>query len=91
MKKIVEALNFFIQFLNGFRKFIFAMAIFFAASGFLVAKILNGVEYVDLMKTTVMAFMAINGVEHVTGTVQTWLLNKAAPIVAKIDGQGDQS
>lgn len=59
-KKLAEWLNI----LFGFRKFIAWLFLFLVGIIFRVSGLVDGGQFVDLMKNTFMAFVAANGVEH---------------------------
>lgn len=80
-QKIADFLNVFF----GMRKFIAWLLLFFIAVIFRVKSFLNGTEFVDLMKSTFLAFTAANGVEHVITCVKDYHAGKTAVALAQQD------
>ncbi len=70
-EKMAEFLNA----LMGFRKFIAWSALFIAGIVFRLLNYIDGSQWVDLMKTVFMGFVAANGVEYVASTVKDHLAN----------------
>ena len=66
----------FIGLLNGYRKY--SVMILFIVIGvvFRVTDLINGAEFVDLLKGTGIAFMAFNGIEHTSKAVIEWVKKK---------------
>lgn len=60
-KKIAELINI----IFGFRKFILMLFLYLIGIIFRISDLINGAEMVDLFKTTTLAFMGANGVEHI--------------------------
>lgn len=70
-----------IDFLNvvfGFRKFLLMLLLYMVGIIFRVQNLINGSEMVDLFKTTTIAFMSANGVEHIVTAVKDHYASKAA-------------
>ena len=65
-----------IQFINGFRKWSIMMTLITVGVVFRVAGYLSGGEMVDLLQATAVAFMATNGIEHMSKSVIEWVKNK---------------
>ena len=70
--KLIDFLGIFI----GFRKFFVMTLIIVISLILLIFKILTGSEWVDLMKSTLIAFFASNGIENFTAAAKSWLSNK---------------
>ena len=67
----------FLSFLNGFRKFTMMAAVLLVGIIFRVTGLVNGAEFVDLVKYTAIAFFGTNGLEHMTSAVKDWLKRDA--------------
>lgn len=65
-----------LQFLNGFRKFSVIVLLLITAVIFRITEQINGAEFVDLMKGTVVAYMAFNGIEHMSKSVIEFVKGK---------------
>lgn len=65
-QKIAE----FVNILFGFRKFVLMLFVFLIAVIFRAKGLVNGSEMVDLLKSTTIAFIGANGVEHIVGAVK---------------------
>lgn len=78
-KKLKELLSF----LNGFRKFTTMFAILVTAIVFRILGLINGLEFVDLIKITGVAFFGTNAAEHLTNTVKMWLSTKVKSEIKK--------
>lgn len=65
-----------ISFLNGFRKFSIMMILVLVGVSFRLSGHLTGQEMVDLLRYTAVAFMAGNGLEHMTKAVVEWVKKK---------------
>ena len=66
----------FIGVLNGFRKFTVMLIIITTGIVFRVINYISGAEFVDLVKSSVVAYMAFNGLEHTTKAVVAWVKKK---------------
>ena len=73
-QKLAEIFNL----IFGFRKMILMLIIFVVGIVFRIHGLINGAEMVDLFKTTAIAFMSANGVEHVVSTINAYVGSKAA-------------
>lgn len=88
-QKIAEWINI----IFGFRKFIAWLALFLVGIIFRVKGLVSGVEFVDLIKTTFMGFVAANGVEHIMTTIKGVMDSKnaaQAPQIADTDESNDE-
>lgn len=65
-----------INFLNGFRKFTIMFLLIVIGVTFRITDFVSGQEFVDLLKGTAVAFMAGNGLEHMTKATIEWIKNK---------------
>jgi len=72
-KKIADLINI----VFGFRKFIAWLGIFLTAIIFRLNDLVDGAQFVDLMKNTFLAFVTANGVEHVIGAVKSYADTKS--------------
>lgn len=71
-QKLAELLNV----IFGFRKFILMMILYIVGIIFRIKNLLSGSEMVDLFKSTTIAFMGANGVEHVMSVVKEYINSK---------------
>jgi hypothetical protein len=71
-QKIADIINI----IFGFRKFLLMLAIYLIAIAFRIENLINGTEMVELLKSTTIAFMSANGVEHVVGAVKDYMSSK---------------
>lgn len=87
-QKIAELINI----IFGFRKFLLMMLLYVVGIVFRVKELVSGAEMVDLFKTTTIAFMGANGVEHLMTTVKDYMGGKASPepTVADTDPTNDE-
>ena len=60
----------------GFRKFLLMMALYIVGILFTIKGLLKGAEMVDLFKSTTIAFMGANGVEHLVTSVKSYMDSK---------------
>lgn len=67
-----------VNFLNGFRKFTIMFFLIALSIGFRLSGHLSGSEVVELLRYTVVAFMATNGIEHISKAVMAWVKKKVA-------------
>ena len=76
----------------GFRKFILMLLIFVLGIIFRIKGLLDGNQFVDLLKGTTISFFAANGVEHIVNTVQAVMAGKQNPNdnVADTDPSNDE-
>ena len=75
----------FIDFFNlvfGFRKLLAWLALFIVGIIFRLHGEVDGAQFVDLMKTTFMGFVAGNGVEHIMTTLKGIYDSKGQPVAA---------
>jgi hypothetical protein len=70
--KMAEFLNIFF----GFRKTIVMFVLIAIGIVFRLSNLVNGAEFVDLLKNTVIAFFAANSIEHFTTTIKTYIDSK---------------
>lgn len=87
--KIAEWINI----VFGFRKFMLMLLLYFVGIIFRLKGLINGAEMVDLFKTTTIAFMGANGIEHVVGVCKDYMGTKAPPKrieVADTDESNDE-
>lgn len=63
----------------GFRKFTFMLILLATAIIFRINDLINGAEFVDLLKESTLAFLAANGFEHATTAVKDYVAGKTAP------------
>ena len=82
---MTQALADFIDTIFGFRKFIIMVGLFAVGIVFRMKGLVNGQEFVDLMKATVIGFFSANSVEHFSimakSFIQGKVLNKVNPRV----------
>lgn len=75
-QKLVDLINV----IFGFRKLLAWLALFLVAIAFRLKGYVDGSQFVDLMKTTFMGFVAGNGVEHLMTTVKEYINAKGQPV-----------
>jgi len=88
-QKLAELINI----IFGFRKFLLMLLLFIVGITFRLADLVSGAEMVDLFKTTTIAFMGANGVEHLMTTVKDYMGNgkgSVPPQVADTDESNDE-
>jgi len=61
---------------NGFRKLTLMAVLVIVGVVFRVLDYISGAELVELLKNTTVAYMAGNGIEHMTNAVKEWLKKK---------------
>ena len=66
-----------IEVLYDFRQMIFAIVVVLIAIHFRNQNLVDSNGFVDLVKNTVIAFMAVQGVENITDAVSTWGSNSS--------------
>ena len=74
-----------VDFINvtfGFRKFIAWFGLFVVGIIFRLTNHIDGGQFVDLMKTTFMGFVAGNGIEHLMSTVKVYVGSKGQAIAS---------
>lgn len=71
-QKIAELINI----IFGFRKFLLMLLLYIVGIVFRLNNLVTGAEMVDLFKTTTIAFMGANGVEHLVTAVKDYMGNK---------------
>lgn len=72
-QKIADIINV----LFGFRKLLLLLLICLIAVIFRLKELINGAEMVDLLKSTAIAFIGANGVEHIVGVAKQYIDSKA--------------
>jgi hypothetical protein len=75
-QNIVDFLSVFVN----MRKMIVMMLLIAVGITFRLTNLVNGQEFVDLLKNTVVAFFASNSIEHVGLTLRTMLNNKGKTV-----------
>jgi len=87
-QKIADLINV----IFGFRKFLAWLALFLIAVFFRYFNYLDGGQFVDLMKTTFMGFVAGNGVEHLVSIGKEYINSKNPNAPAMSDNlvEGDE-
>lgn len=73
-RKIAELINV----IFGFRKFLLMLTLYIVGIAFRIKGLLSGAEMVDLFKSTTIAFMGANGVEHLVTMVRDVVASKNA-------------
>jgi hypothetical protein len=68
-----------IDIIYGFRKFIAFLLLFVIAIIFRVKSLIDGGQFVDLMKNVALAFFAANGIEHFTEAAKGYFQSKTSP------------
>lgn len=63
---------------TGMRKFIIMILLVIVGIVFRILDYINGVEFVDLLEGTAIAYFAANGGEHITKAVIEWARNKVS-------------
>lgn len=76
MAKMAAWLQNVLSFLNGFRKFVIMFLLIVVGIIFRLTDHISGQEFVDLLQNTAVAYMAFNGVEHLTDAVKDWVKGK---------------
>jgi hypothetical protein len=87
----MEALKIFLGILSGFKKSI-VITITLALGMFLLVKgFINGEQFVDLLKDSLIAYISLSGVETVSATAAKWVATRATKEIDGIDDslQGD--
>ena len=69
-------MNDFINIINGFRKYSVMMLVIATATTFRITDHINGAEFVDLLKGTVIAFVSANSLEHMSKSIIEWVKQK---------------
>jgi hypothetical protein len=64
------------ELLEGSRKFLVMILLLACAILFRLYNLINGSEFVDLMKGCVIGFFATNASEHVINTIKDYIRNK---------------
>lgn len=83
-QKIAEIINI----IFGFRKFLLMLILYVVGVIFRIKGYLDGAEMVDLFKSTTLAFMGANGVEHIVTCVKEYNAGNVAKAL-KSDGSDD--
>lgn len=86
-QKLAEFLNV----LFGFRKLIIMTLLFSVGIVFRLMNLVNGAEFVDLLKSTSVAFFAANGLEHLTTTVKEYINSKGQKVDQVDTAESDSS
>lgn len=73
-QKIIDFLNVFID----LQKALVMLLLIAIGIVFRVHDLVNGQEFVDLLKNTVIAFFAVQATQHIVATVNTYYNNKNA-------------
>ncbi len=73
-----------IDIIYGFRKFIAFLLLFMTGIVFRLCSLIDGGQFVDLMKTVALAFFAANGVEHFTEACKGYFATKAPAALANL-------
>jgi len=71
-KKVAELINV----IFGFRKFLALLALYVLGVIFRIRNLIDGGQFVDLLKNTTISFFAANGLEHITTTVKEFINSK---------------
>lgn len=71
-QKIADLINV----IFGMRKFILMMVLYIVGIVFRIKDMLSGAEMVDLFKSTTIAFMSANGIEHLVTGVKAVMAGK---------------
>ena len=74
-----------IDVIYGFRKFIAFLLLFVIAIIFRIQSLIDGGQFVDLMKNVALAFFAANGIEHFTEAAKGYFQSKIAGATAPSD------
>ncbi|CAK0741637.1 hypothetical protein CCP1ISM_130019 [Azospirillaceae bacterium] len=73
-QKLIDIFNL----IFGFRKFLAWLALFLVAIFFRIFNLVDGEQFVDLLKTTFMGFVAANGFEHIMSATKEYIKGKVA-------------
>lgn len=71
------------DFLYGFKKFIAFLLVLAIASIFRIKNLMDGSNYVDLIKASFIAFCTANGIEHFTTTAKTYIQTNSNTLIAQ--------
>lgn len=71
-----EKLAEFLITIQGFRKFIVALLVILVSIVFRTKSLLNGVEFVDLVKAVTLGFLGTNSVEGITAVIKDHLAQR---------------
>lgn len=74
-QKLIDFLNVFID----LQKALVMLLLIAIGIAFRFLNLVNGQEFVDLLKNTVIAFFAVQATQHIVATVNTYYNNKNAP------------
>jgi hypothetical protein len=88
-QKIADLINI----IFGFRKFLAWLALFVVAVTLRLKSFIDGGQFVDLMKSTFLGFVAGNGVEHMMSVAKEYINVKGQTISAPVDDnlvEGDE-
>lgn len=70
----------------GMRKFIAWLFLFFVGIAFRLSDYMDGAQFVDLIKSTFLAFCAANGIEHFMSVAKDYVKTKAGtPVSEEVD------
>lgn len=67
----------FINVIFGFRKMLVLIMLYIVGVVFRIQNLINGAELVDLFKTTTIAFIGANSIEHVVGAAKYYMDSKS--------------
>ena len=67
-----------IDIIYGFRKFIAFLLLFVVSIIFRLDSLIDGGQFVDLMKNVALAFFAANGIEHFTEAAKGYFASKVS-------------
>lgn len=74
----------------GFRKFLLLLALVILGSTFRVLNYISGAEMVDLFKSTTIAFMSANGIEHLVTVAREFVAAKSSGTAFDAKEEGHQ-
>lgn len=84
-QKIADLINI----VFGFRKFLAWLAVFLVGVIFRITDHIDGGQFVDLMKSTFMGFVAGNGVEHMMSVAKEYVNAKGQAVVTTATTSSD--
>jgi len=76
---------------QGMRKFLIMLIVFTIAVVFRCKDLVDGVQVVDLLKSITLAYLATNGVEHMTNAVQTHYAAKSTPTPVQVADKSEKT
>jgi hypothetical protein len=77
---IIQGIVNFVNSIQGIRKTLVMLALMVLSSFFLVKGLLTGNNFTDLLKATVLGFLACNSVEHLTSVVKEHINSKGQKV-----------